>query len=179
MNSTRMRLGVLAFATAAAIVSLPATAQTFAQQPSTHSQNQTNQTTDWSAQTNLRIEVFKAALQLTPEQQKYWPAVEQAIRSESETWQHRLAAVKEQHGQQLAGDPIQLMRNRANNLTQRADNLKKLADAWQPLYQNLNQDQKQRARLLSMDMFRDMFRDLREAAIARGIERFERLGQAG
>ena len=67
------------------------------------------------------------------------------------------------------------MRNRANNLTQRADNLKKLADAWQPLYQNLNQDQKQRARLLSMDMFRD----LREAAIARGIERFERLGQAG
>ena len=120
MNSTRMRLGVLAFATAAAIVSLPATAQTFAQQPSTHSQNQTNQTTDWSARTNLRIEVFKAALQLTPEQQKYWPAVEQAIRSESETWQHRLAAVKEQHGQQLAGDPIQLMRNRANNLTQRA-----------------------------------------------------------
>ena len=53
------------------------------------------------------------------------------------------------------------MRNRANNLTQRADNLKKLADAWQPLYQNLNQDQKQRARLLSMDMFRDMFRGLR------------------
>jgi len=30
-----------------------------------------------------------------------------------------------------------------------------------------------------MDMFRDMFRGLREAAIARGIERFERLGQAG
>ena len=64
-------------------------------------------------------------------------------------------------------------------MTQRADNLKKLADAWQPLYQNLNQDQKQRARLLSMDMFRDMFRGLREAAIARGIERFERFGQAG
>jgi hypothetical protein len=42
-----MRLGVLAFATAAAIVSLPATTPTFAQQPSTHSQSQTSQTTDW------------------------------------------------------------------------------------------------------------------------------------
>jgi len=60
-----------------------------------------------------------------------------------------------------------------------AEGQQKLADAWQPLYQNLNQDQKQRARLLSMDMFRDMFRGLREAAIARGIERFQRLGQAG
>jgi hypothetical protein len=46
-------------------------------------------------------------------------------------------------------------------------------------FYNLNQDQKQRARLLSIDMFRDLFRDLREAAIARRIERFERFGQAG
>jgi hypothetical protein len=86
-----------------------------------------------------------------------------------------LAAIKERHAQQLAGDPI----NRANNLARRADNLKKLADAWQPLYQNLNPDQKRRARLLSMDMFCDMFRDLRDAAIVRRIERFERFGQTG
>ena len=128
MNSTRMRLGVLAFATAAAIVSLPATAQTFAQQPSTQRQNQTNQTTNWNELTNLRIEVIKAALQLTPEQQKYWPAVEQAIRARAETRQQRLAVITEGRGQQLAGDPVQFFRNRANNLARRADNLKKLAD---------------------------------------------------
>jgi len=170
MNSTRMRLGVLALATTAAIVSLPAT--TFAQQPSTHSQSQTNQITDWNALTNLRIEVIKAALQLTPEQQKYWPAVEQAIRARAETRQQRIAAVTEGRGQQLAGDPVQFFRNRANNFAQRADNLKKLADAWQPLYQNLNPDQKQRMRLLAMDMFRD----LRDAVNARRTERF---GQTG
>jgi hypothetical protein len=167
-----MRLGVLALATAATIASLPATTQTFAQQPSTQRQNQTNQTTNWNELTNLRIEVIKAALQLTPEQQKYWPAVEQAIRARAETRQQRLAVITEGRGQQLAGDPVQFFRNRANNLARRADNLKKLADAWQPLYQNLNLDQKQRMRLLAMDMFRD----LRDAVNARRMERFGETG---
>jgi hypothetical protein len=172
MNSTRMRLGVLALATAATIVSLPATTQTFAQQPSTHSQNQTNQTTNWNELTNLRIEVIKAALQLTPEQQKYWPPVEQAIRARAETRQQRVAAVREGRGQLLTGDPVQFLHNRAENLAQRADNLKKLADAWQPLYQNLNPDQKQRLRLLVMDTLRD----LRDAVNAR---RMETVGRGG
>jgi hypothetical protein len=172
MNSTRIRLGVLALVTAITIVSLPATTQTFAQQSSTQRQNQTNQTTNWNELTNLRIEVIKAALQLTPEQQKYWPAVEQAIRARAETRQQRIATVTEGRGQQLAGDPVQFFRNRANNLAQRADNLRKLADAWQPLYQNLNSDQKQRMRLLAMDMFRD----LRDAV---NVRRMERFGQTG
>jgi hypothetical protein len=165
-----MRLGVLAFATAATIVSLPVMAQTLAQQPSTQRQHQTNQTTDWNALTNLRIEVIKAALQLTPEQQKYWPAMEQAIRARAETRQQRVAAVTEGRGQQLVGDPLQFLRNRANNLAQRADNVKKLADAWQPLYQNLNPDQKQRMRLLATDMFRDL--NIRDAVNPRRLERF-------
>jgi hypothetical protein len=167
-----MRLGVFAFASTATIASLPATTQTFAQQASAQTQNQTNQTADWNTLTNLRIEVIKAALQLTPEQQKYWPAVEQAIRARAATRQQRVAALTEGRGQLLAGDPIQLMRNRAENLTQRGDNLKKLADAWQPLYQNLNPDQKQRMRLLVMDTLRD----LRDAVNAR---RTETVGQGG
>ncbi|HEY7299109.1 MAG TPA: Spy/CpxP family protein refolding chaperone [Xanthobacteraceae bacterium] len=177
MNSTRMRLGVLALA--ATIVSLPATTQAIAQQSSNQKQNQANQTTDWNALTNVRIEIFKAALQLSPDQQKYWPAVEQAIRATEQAWHQQVAAVTEGRGQQLAGDPAQRLRNRANSLAQRADGLKKLADAWQPLYQTFNQDQKQRAHLLSMDMFRD----LRGAVMTQRFERFqrriERFGQTG
>jgi hypothetical protein len=171
MNSTQMRLGILAIATAMIVVSLPATT-TFAQQPSTQSQNQNNQTTNWNELTNLRIEVVKAALQLTPEQQKYWPPVEQAIRARAQSREQRIQALRERQGQLLSGDPIQLLHSRANNLAQRADNLKKLADAWQPLYQNLNPDQKQRMRLLAMDVLRD----LRDAVNAR---RMETVGQGG
>jgi hypothetical protein len=36
--------------------------------------------------------------------------------------------------------PVELMRERADVLAQRAANLKKLADAWQPLYATLESD---------------------------------------
>jgi hypothetical protein len=35
---------------------------------------------DWKALTDLRVGIVKAALQLKPDQEKYWPALEQAIR---------------------------------------------------------------------------------------------------
>lgn len=38
---------------------------------------------DWNALTDARIAVVKAALQLTPEQQKFWPTLEEAIRARS------------------------------------------------------------------------------------------------
>src|SRR4051812_37160680 len=46
---------------------------------------------DLSALTDARIAVVKAALQLTPEQQKLWPAVEEAIRARAAARQARLA----------------------------------------------------------------------------------------
>jgi ribosomal 50S subunit-associated protein YjgA (DUF615 family) len=45
--------------------------------------------------TDIRVGVIKAALQLTPEQDKLWPAVEEAIRARAETRQRRLAALGE------------------------------------------------------------------------------------
>ena len=59
-------------------------------------------------------------------------------------------------GQQREVDPVELMRGRADALAQRAGNLKKLADAWAPLYQSLNPDQKQRMRLLAMRVLREL-----------------------
>src|SRR5215472_2900850 len=96
-----------------------------------------------------RIGIVKAVLQLTPEQAKYWPAVEEAVRARAEARYQRIAAVAERLAQQRDVDPIELLRGRANALAQRAAGLNKLVDAWQPLYQSLNPDQKQRMRSLA------------------------------
>jgi len=114
--------------------------------------------TELNILTDARIGMAKAALQLTPEQQKFWPPIEEAIRSRAESRFHRIAALRalaEQAGHRDF-DPVALMRGRAENLTERGANLKKLADAWQPLYQTLNPDQKQRMRLLAMHVVREV-----------------------
>jgi len=113
---------------------------------------------DIHALTDARIGMTKAALQLTPEQAKFWPPIEEAIRSRAEARHHRIAQLRslaEQAGQREF-DPIALMRGRAENLTERGASLKKLADAWQPLYQTLNPDQKQRMRILAMHVVREV-----------------------
>ena len=43
--------------------------------------------------TDARIGVVKAALQLTPEQEKLWPPVEEAIRARAEARYNRMVAV--------------------------------------------------------------------------------------
>ena len=106
--------------------------------------------TNFKVVTDARIGIVKAALQLTPEQEKLWPPVEEAIRARAEARYNRMVAVQGKLGQQGEVDPVELMRGRADALAQRAANLKKLADAWAPLYQTLNPDQKDRMRLLMM-----------------------------
>jgi hypothetical protein len=95
----------------------------------------------------LRVGIVKGALQLTPEQEKYWAAFEEALKARSEGRQKRLAVLRE-HIRQRDVDPFQLLRERADNLAQRGAELKKLVDAGQPLWQSLNSDQKERMRLL-------------------------------
>jgi LTXXQ motif family protein len=113
---------------------------------------------DLNVLTDARIGIVKAALQLTPEQQKFWPPVEEAIRARAQARFHRIAQLKslaEQAGQRDF-NPVELMRGRAEALNERGTNLKRLADAWQPLYQSLNPDQKQRVRLLAMHVVREV-----------------------
>ncbi|MBB3018744.1 hypothetical protein FHR70_001798 [Microvirga lupini] len=105
---------------------------------------------DFKMLTDIRVGVIKAALQLTPDQEKLWPAVEEAIRARAETRYRRLAALGERLGQSRDVDPVQLYRQRADVLTDRAAGLRKLADAWQPLYQSLTPDQKTRLRLVTV-----------------------------
>jgi len=144
---------------------LALTASAFAQQPQQQTPGQQVQQTpaqpgpsqtEFNILTDARIGIVKAVLQLTPEQAKYWPAVEEAIRARAQTRYQRIAAVAERLGQQRAVDPVDLLRGRADALAQRAAGLKKLADAWQPLYQSLNPDQKQRMRVLAVRVLRQL-----------------------
>jgi hypothetical protein len=111
--------------------------------------------------TDLRIEVIKSALQLTPSQEQYWPPIEQAIRTRA---QHRLARLQNlaDRADQANGSPLEMainrnpvdfLQRRADILAQRSADLKKLGDAWQPLYQVLNPDQKRRLGLVRVIAF--------------------------
>jgi LTXXQ motif family protein len=118
---------------------------------------------DWNALTDARIGVVKAALQLKPDQTKYWPAIEDAIRARATMRQEHIAALKARVAEKTEFQPVDFIRARADYLAQRADSLKKLADAWQPLYATLDADQKRRMRLLSMHVLHEF----KEAVISR------------
>jgi hypothetical protein len=127
---------------------------------------------DMNALTDARVLIVKAALQLTPDQEKLWPPIEQAIRKRAKDRQERIEGFMSQttEGRAQSGSvdpllnrtPVELMQRRAENLEQRAADLKKLAEAWQPLYQTLTQDQKRRMAALAIVALRD---------VASGIER--------
>jgi hypothetical protein len=128
----------------------------YAQAPSTAGSEQEEpklSAADLSALTDARIAIVKAALQLTPEQAKYWPAVEEAIRNRATGRQARLAARARQRDQGDR-DPIDVVRHRADALAERSAELKQLADAWQPLYSTLSPDQKQRLRVYAVHILR-------------------------
>jgi len=103
-----------------------------------------------NALTDARVAVVKAALQLTPDQAKYWPAVEEAIRANAMARYTRRAGLAGRVRGQRGADPVELLRQRAATLGQRAAGLKQLADSWQPLYETLTPDQKQRMRFLAV-----------------------------
>ena len=120
---------------------------------------------DWNKLTDLRIDLVKSALQLTPDQQKLWPAVESAIRSNAKDRQARLAKVAETVGKRADEssveimhnrDPIAFLQRRSQALAQRSADLNKLAEAWQPLYKTLSPEQRQRMAALAIFVLHDM-----------------------
>ena len=120
---------------------------------------------DQNTLTDMRVDLVKAALQLTPEQEKYWPAVETAIRSNAEDRRGRIAKIRETVGRSADESRIDVMRNRdpiaflqrrSQALAQRSADLDKLAEAWQPLYNTLSKEQRQRMAALAIFVVREM-----------------------
>lgn len=120
---------------------------------------------DFGALTDARVDMIKAALQLSPDQEKYWSAIEAAIRARAANRQNRISEVE---GRTVAlrdqgvvqslrnRDPVAFLQRRADALAQRSTDLRKLADAWQPLYQTMSSDQKRRMGLLAIYVVREL-----------------------
>ena len=120
---------------------------------------------DLNALTDARVAIVKSALQMTPDQEKYWPAIEEAIRARAKNREARLESVTTGLADRAQHSPLENLRDRspidflnrhADALAQRAADLKKLAAAWQPLYQTLTPDQKRRLGFLAMSALSEL-----------------------
>ncbi len=100
---------------------------------------------DRAAFLDARIAAVKAGLQLSPDQDKMWPAVESAVR---DAMAKRQAMAEQRRSEPPPTDPIEAMRRRADAAAQRGDTLHKIVAAAQPLYASLSDDQKRRLPLL-------------------------------
>jgi zinc resistance-associated protein len=93
-----------------------------------------------------RLAALKAGLTLTAEQEKNWPAFEQAARDLGKLRLDRVGAMR---GAPSATDPAERLRQRATAMAETGVALQKLADATDPLYKSLDDNQKRRFAVLS------------------------------
>jgi hypothetical protein len=101
-----------------------------------------NQIADEFAARAARI---KADLRLTPEQEKNWPGFETAMTDMGKRYGDRQTAVQADRTQRKAPpDIIEQLRDEAQFLSDRSVDRKTLADAAQPLYASLDDQQKTR-----------------------------------
>ena len=89
--------------------------------------------------TEIRIDVVKNALQLSPDQSQYWPAIEGAIRARAEARYQRAQTALNRFEERSDRDFLKFLQARADALSERGAGLKRLADAWQPLYGTLTE----------------------------------------
>jgi hypothetical protein len=151
---------MLKIAAAGVVFVLSATPLAHAQAPSARAAERLS-ASDVGALTDAQVNIIEATLQLTPDQKKYWPAVENAIRQRVKDRQARLARVGQTVGERSDSGPVEAMRDRNP-----VDFMHRRADAWQPLYQTLTPDQKRRMGFLVIFVVRDM----RDRAEQRRIE---------
>jgi zinc resistance-associated protein len=101
---------------------------------------------DRQAFLDARIAAIHAGLKLTPDQEKLWPAAESAVRDAMTAMRAAREKMRASGGEKP--DPIAHMRRMAEMSMMRAQNLTKVADAAQPLYASLSDDQKWRLHVL-------------------------------
>jgi hypothetical protein len=98
-----------------------------------------------------RLAALRAGLTLTADQEKHWPAFEQAMRELQHLRLARVTAIREarRDGRSPVTDPAERMRQRATRLSESGAVLKRLADATEPLYGSLDEAQRRRFAILT------------------------------
>ena len=104
-------------------------------------------TEDFRAFGEARLAGLKAGLTLTPDQEKYWPAFEQAARELGKLRLDRMSAMRTAPA--ATDDPVERLRQRATTMSDTGAALKKLAEATNPLYKSLDENQKRRFSVLN------------------------------
>jgi LTXXQ motif family protein len=129
---------------------LAASAYAYAQQPTGRDGGRRFQprAEDRAAFLDARMAALHAGLSLTPEQEKSWPAFEQAYRALAASRAEAMNAFRDRD-RDRADDPVTRAQREADFLTKRGAALKQYADAAAPLYSSLDDAQKQRFEVLS------------------------------
>jgi hypothetical protein len=148
-----MRKALIATITAAALAGTALTVVSYAQSPGTPDRPGSAVSTERGGPTanqlqafaDARIAALKAGLMLTPEQEKNWPAVENAMRDAAKRRAERILAWRAEREKQTGPvDAITRLRAISDILSERAADMKKFADASKPLYDSLDERQKYR-----------------------------------
>jgi LTXXQ motif family protein len=105
---------------------------------------------DMRAFADARLAALHAGLGLTPDQEKSWPAYEQAAREMAKLRLDRIAAFVNSRRDRApqSNDPADRMHRRAAAMTDTGTTLKKVADAIDPLYKSFDDGQKRRFAML-------------------------------
>ena len=101
---------------------------------------------DMRALGEARLAGLKAGLVLTSEQEKNWPAFEQAARDFGKMRADRMSAMR---NATPSDDPAARLNRRATAMMETGAAMKKLAEATEPLYKSLDDSQKRRFAMLS------------------------------
>jgi hypothetical protein len=104
---------------------------------------------DMAAFADARIAALHAGLELTPDQEKSWPAFEQALR---EFTKLQLEGFSVSRDQQPSSGPVIRLQRLADLFSTRGATLKRLADTLAPLYQSFDDGQKRRFTVLARFM---------------------------
>lgn len=153
-----MRKTVTYLTTAALLTGAALTGPAMARDRSERTELTANQMAD---RADARTAKMKVDLNLTADQDKNWAGFASAMQDVSKKQADRWIAIREAHAQQHGTvDALDEMRKSADAQIERANDRKKLADAAQPLYTSLNEQQKSRfaEMLFGGDHGRDRYR---------------------
>ncbi len=91
---------------------------------------------------DAKLAGMKAALKLTPDQEKAWAPFESAVRDAAKARMDAMRAMRELHKEGEKMTPIERMNAMSDHLAKAAAELKQVADAAKPLYDSLDDQQK-------------------------------------
>ena len=135
---------------------------------------------DRAAFVDARIAAVHAGLKLNADQEKLWPPVESAVRDFAklriDRANARMKAADDAPDKDV--DPVARLREHADTMAATADAMKKVADAADPLYKTLDDNQKRRLTMLTHMEGRGFGSEgWRRHRLERDMDRWERGGR--